>query len=191
MTDPVLAGNALVSLVEQKRYQQIPDSQTIYDSILIEIINEVSDDLIRWLGISVGSTVEYVEYYRGRGGRSLVLRHYPVVSIESVSINGVAQSVASLDVDLAAGIVRVPWNAPTVFSPGFVAGDCNVEVKYTAGLATAPENVKMAAKRYIKGLFDARSKDADMSTAQQVDEIAKLRNDVREQLNDYRRVVLT
>ena len=191
MASPELSANALVTLEEQKRYQHVPVVQTIYDDILIELINECSDDIIQRLGFSPGQVTQYTETYMGQNTREITLRHYPVVSIQSISINGVAFGADDFEVDATRGTVRIPWNSPIKFSYGYTSGDHNIAVTYTAGLSAVPASIRALCKQYVKGVFDLRSKDSNMSTAQQMVERAHLRDDIYEQLERYRRVIIT
>jgi hypothetical protein len=199
MASPTLSANALVTLEEQKRYQSVSTVQTIYDDILIDLINECSDDIIQRVGFAPGQAVEYTETYMGHNTRELTLKHFPVVSVASISINGVAFTAADFAIDLIRGIVRIPWSSPLKFSFGYTSGfplryqpgDHNVAVTYTAGLAAVPAQIKALCKQYVKGVFDLRSKDANMTTAQQTGERAHLRDDIYGQLERYRRSIIT
>ena len=80
-------------------------------------------------------------------GRLLVLRHAPVVAVTSVTPDyGPAYAPTELDVDLAAGLVRL--------ASGGSFG--SVTVVYTAGRRIVPANITEAAMAVVKWLWDSQ-----------------------------------
>jgi hypothetical protein len=86
----------------------------------------------------------YDEFYNGAGlGHSkLVLRNYPIISIQSVTMDGTL-IVPSSPAPSVPGYVADEFTLYLrgfLFSPGFQ----NVEVKYTAGFATIPPDLEQS-----------------------------------------------
>lgn len=91
--------------------------------------------------------------YTAHGGRSSILLPTQVVSVQSVTENGVALT-ASQDyvVDLAAGII---YRGTTLQPYSFIAGHDNIVVNYTAAAGVIAQNVRLAARIILKHLWTA------------------------------------
>lgn len=84
-----------------------------------------------------------VEYHDGGDWCELYLQAVPVVSIDSIYVNGLA--VTDYVVDNETGRVRrgTGQGSPN-FAPWFPSGASNIVVTYTGGYLTIPEDIKQA-----------------------------------------------
>lgn len=135
------------------------------DSALITLSIEVADSLSRACGISAAGVtpptlrsealrqtmrqVWCTEYIR--------LERRPVVSVESVTVDGGALDPENYEIDVAAGKLyrlqddcRVPWSGRKIV------------VEFTAGWATVPGDLKQAAKKLVTALWSDGGRDPDL-----------------------------
>ncbi len=121
--------------------------------------------------------VSYSETYDGSGTQRQPIRNWPIVSVASVTVNGqtIPQSVnlntAGWVVDgdaqfislrggfnpTAATFQNYPYQRNYGYAGGFCAGIQNVEVAYTAGFATVPMDLEMAARKTVALNYKRRS----------------------------------
>lgn len=117
-----------------------------YDYLKIDDANAVSDELKDYYDTILNSaesfllkevdrdfvSTEYTEKYSGMGTDFLVLKHYPVQSLSSVE----NYNTSNIKIQEKGVIV----NTDTVFE----LGEYNIEITYTAGYSTIPEDIKRA-----------------------------------------------
>lgn len=78
----------------------------------------------------------------------ILLNEYPVVSVSSITINGVAQTIADLDIDLAVG--RIALGAD-------ITGE--VIITYVVGQDFIPQDINLAAKKIAAWFFQRRNRE--------------------------------
>jgi uncharacterized phiE125 gp8 family phage protein len=122
-----LAG--LCSLQDFKEYLNV--TSTANDEELRRFLLSASDLAERVTGRALRRTA-YSETYDG-GRRAILLRHAPVLSVASVSVNGTATTDYTLDTD---GILYAGGTSST--SSAWSWGTQNVAVTYTAGEQVPP-----------------------------------------------------
>lgn len=93
------------------------------------------------------TSVAYTERVRG-GGRALVLRNTPVVSLTSVTpVGGSALDLTLLDLDTSAGVVE--WDSGATFTTG------RYDVVYQAGRSSVPSDLLMGVKELVRHTWAA------------------------------------
>ena len=117
------------------------------DDVISRLITVVSTAVQKFLGYNVLSA-NYARSFNGVGGRRLMLPDRPVTAVASVAIDGLGMQLST-----------------TPFMPGFVFDDrgiylrggyefCrgaqNVQVAYTAGLASVPTDIEQACLDWVK-----------------------------------------
>jgi hypothetical protein len=129
----------LTTAAAVQSYLGIPNTQDT--SVISTLVTNASDFIQKYCARDFTTTGPYDEWYDGSGNDALFLRNFPVVSVTSVSINGVAVP---------------PSTSPTV--PGWFAGPyqvfyrlgifckgrMNVEVNYSGGYASVPAAIAQA-----------------------------------------------
>jgi hypothetical protein len=151
------------------------------DALLGRLITAASSFVQSWLNRTV-ALAPYVEIRDGRGAARMSLANYPVVSVASVTIDGISIPAAP---DSQGSGYTVSDEAVFLTDYSFTRGMRNVVVAYTAGYATPPPEIEQAvielvALRYkereriglvSKGLagettaFSQRDMPADVATA--------------------------
>lgn len=197
------SGINLVSLTELKEY--LKETSSDADQILQTLLNSASVMIQRNLGRVLRQAV-HTEYYNGNGGRTLMLRNWPLSSVTSMHVdkNREWASVSEVDVDeniiiqKQSGVLRA-WNLLGEFSQG----DANVKVVYTAGFTIGegdteanlgmPHDIRLAVKRlvdlhYRRG-YDQRKLDVQSESVGDRNTTfrgGKIPEDVLEILNSFR-----
>ena len=144
-----MAATDLLTLSEARDALNLSATATDDDaeiwSIYIPAITPVVEDI-------VGPVVQRSVTYTTDGGKtSILLPHSGLVSLDSITIDGVAQ-VASKDytANLSVGVIRPVWS-------WFGGGNGSVTVTYTAGIAasteTVPAAIKLAARLILANLW--------------------------------------
>jgi hypothetical protein len=120
------------------------------------LIDVVSSAIAQHAGREFQSTT-YTEYHDGKNRPRLWLRHTPVISITSVSINGTAldnTDGTAWTIDLESGelLYGTGDNGDPAFNPWFPIGKKNIVVVYAAGYAAIPADVKRAAILWMQAI---------------------------------------
>ena len=151
---------SIVSLAEAKDYLNF-SADTSHD-IELERFITAADPVIEDIVGPVLPTV-FDEFYDG--GRScIILRHYPVISIQAVTeYAGAAPTIltvaATPAVVTGSSYVLDPdgilYRGSTVGYARFSDGFGNIRVEYTAGRAPVPANIKLGALELIRHLYQS------------------------------------
>ena len=140
---PQLASNALTTLETVKEMMGIPteESDPQVDNVLIRLINAASAWVETMTERKLGKN-DYRQKCRGTGSQELVLKYYPIVSVQSVTEIGSGKVLPpeSYDFD-EKGDIRVLYREegwPHRGYPGGLSGDYLAPqryllVEYTAG----------------------------------------------------------
>jgi len=144
---------ALTSLSRVKDYASITDSGS--DAILNTLIAAVSQRIETHLRRTLTETAVTAEKHdhQGKSDR-LQLRQFPLVTTESVDvrISGTAVDAADFAIeDAAAGwLIYTPGGEPGVWP----AGRQHIEVDYTHGYSSIPEDIAEAATTQVVWQFN-------------------------------------
>lgn len=140
----------LTSLANVKQWLAITTSTD--DALLTRLIGSASDYIEAWLNRNL-SLQAYTSYRDGIDSTRMMFRNYPVVSVSTVSVDGV---VIQPSVNGRPGYV---FNDTSVSLIGyrFTKGYSNVYFAYSAGFAVIPSEIEQACIELV-GL---RYKDRD------------------------------
>src|SRR5689334_3300596 len=98
-------GQQLTSLQAFKNWYDFKGT-VADDALLNTLIDQSSTDILNYLDRKTCLKNTYTEYYDGIGGRKLLLRQWPVLSVSSLTVDGIAISAASPPDD---GYFVDPW----------------------------------------------------------------------------------
>jgi hypothetical protein len=174
----------LITTAEYKTWANI--SGTAYDSVIATIVSGVSTEIRRWCGRDTTNGFESMsrtERYDGNNEQTINLMEWPVSSVASVKVYASDGTYETLDAttyrcDASGGILsrvdptkaRYPVTAfgtvQATFSvqPWFPDGFDNIEVAYTGGYATIPDDLKIAALRMSDVHFSARGRNMGIAS---------------------------
>lgn len=148
---------SIASLAEAKDALNIDQANTDHDDeiqLYVDAADRVIEDLVGPV-----TPADFDEWYDGGYG-DIVLRHWPVTDITAVteysgatptdltvatSPDLVTSTSYVLDPDTAILYRRSTWG-----NVAFATGTANIRVQYTAGRATTPANIKLAAIEFIR-----------------------------------------
>lgn len=157
---------SLVTLAEAKAHLGMPTSDTTYDTELQGFVDMTQPLIENICGPIVSRSV--TEWHDGGTGNrfQVVLRQRPVISITSVTeyvgnvgqvLTQAANPAAAVDLgytfEIETGTITRRVGAGTVYP--FAWGEQNIAVVYTAGFATTPPNVRLAALELIRHLWQS------------------------------------
>lgn len=153
---------ALVTLNETKLHLNIPESETQYDTELATFI-AAATPIIEHLVGPVDIRTITSETYDVRGRKSIILRTVPVVTITSVKEYIGIQEYVLTDQPPGASSVSLYGYTLKNASSGLITRRANgfdmrflgaeIVVSYTAGRASVPADVKLAALDDIRALW--------------------------------------
>lgn len=139
--------------------EEVSDYSGLAESKLKDHFSETVEAMItEHTGEVYGSTQQYTEDYDGDGTDTLFLKHSPVVSVSSLSIDDVNYQSTEYEV-YDSGYIRLVGyrgsaidNALGTYGAVFPIGQNNITVVYTANNSTVPGFVKLAALLMITEL---------------------------------------
>jgi Phage gp6-like head-tail connector protein len=139
----VVASNQLTSLANVKSWAGV--TTTNDDNLLNLLIADVSRFILSYLQRPTLFQFLFNDVYDGVGQRAQMLRNWPVLSVASVTIDGV--KVPALTNLPGCGYVLEPWDGfppgrPQLLSMrgyGFGRGYSNIAISYTAGFVIQNE----------------------------------------------------
>ncbi len=114
------------------------------DAALSRLITQITGAIFASLNRPAVLPQSYVENYDGKGGSTLLLRNFPVTSVESLLIDGLAVSPAGASgygfvADLSDGSSDAGMSKIALRGWLFNRGMINVQVGYTAGYRVTDE----------------------------------------------------
>lgn len=133
----------LVTLSNMKAWLGIDTEDPVRDQMLKNMITQMSRAICNSLNRQTLIPSTVTEYYSGNGKNRLLLKNWPVHSIVSLKIDGIAVSIAtsstSNGIFLEPAEEQPPGNMQMVYYRGgvFPKGDLNIEVTYMCGYKTA------------------------------------------------------
>ncbi len=180
----------LTTLARFKKWYNTPETSTQDDSLLSDLISSASNDILVYLDRKSMFKNVFPDYYDGTGGNKILLRQWPVISVNSLTVNALPIAAA---VQPNTGYFLDPWDG---FLPGrqqyinyiggsyngngfyrdsyggafFQRGVKNIYVNYTAGYAvqnepatipTAPYQITAAQPLGTWGQDDGVTKQSD------------------------------
>lgn len=156
---PQLAANALTTLETVKEMMGIPaeESDPQVDNVLIRLINAASAWVETMTERKLGKN-DYRQKCRGTGSQELVLKHYPIVSVQSVTEIGSGKVLPpeSYDFDEKGdiGVLYREEGWPYRGYPGGLSGDYLAPqryllVEYTAGYVLPRMQLQIAPVPFL------------------------------------------
>jgi hypothetical protein len=159
-------GTALASLAYVKDYCNI--TVTTYDSYLTNRINAASAEIQTWCNRTFPLT-NYTENYDGPGSTILQLRQRPVTAVTSITTefySGMPTVIPSTEFVLNSRTGLVSVKPSSTYSYWFpydaVAGQQSIQVVYTAGYSTIPQDIQEAVAKIVLNKFNALGADMTM-----------------------------
>ena len=179
-------STTIVTLSEMRSFLNIPTAQTGKDSLLIDLLDSYNDEIELYLGVTMINST-YTEYYDGNGTDCLFLKHYPIGTITTLTIDDEAQT-ENTDFYKYAGEGYIKLDSDT-----FTSDLHNVYLVYTAGWgatrAAVPRVLKNTLKTWVGRVFKAEVIDF----SQRFDEssLANIKSqmmpwDIKQKLDYYR-----
>lgn len=151
----------------------IGESTTAYDAVLAILMPAVQADLERSVGYAFDSDTYTDEAIDGDGGTSIWVKHRPVTALTTVktkATDGTTTTLASTEYrhnPLTGEIVRLGgwagWDDEPVGA--WPAGTQNILVTYTAGYASAPDDLVLLFYTLIDAALDRRGDNWAISQA--------------------------
>ncbi len=122
------------------------------DNLIAQLITRRSMDILAYLDRKTAYKTTFAEYYDGTGTAKLMLRQWPVLKVNSLTIGGVAQTVVAPP---STGVFLNPYDGyppgrqqivsinnytPGIYpASGFCRGNNNIYVNYDAGYCVQDE----------------------------------------------------
>lgn len=129
----------LCALADVKTY--LGYTTTTSDALFSRLITACSAQIEAWCG-RVFASAPYIDIQDGDGSDYLILKNRPIISIQSVTLDG--DPISASPDGISAGYT---FDSTTLYYIGgwFCRGRRNVNVSYTAGFATVPPDIAQAA----------------------------------------------
>jgi hypothetical protein len=142
----------LTTLAKVKQFGQIDSVED--DLLLTRMIDSATAEIESYCSRSFASAAR-AEVRDGTGTRRLSMRHFPITAVASLTING--QVIAPRPTPTAYGYTFDDYQ---IRLTGYVfeEGVDNVEVVYTAGLATISEDLQQACAELVVTRYKARDR---------------------------------
>ncbi|WP_298421045.1 head-tail connector protein [Rhodoblastus sp.] len=140
-----MARGDLISLAQLKAHLGV--QSTGDDIVLAGLISQISRSICAYINRPFIWPRDVVDTFDGNGRDTIQLRHWPVVSVSSVSINGISVPPASSPMGagwlLEPGDAEPPGAMQKVMMRGqaFARGWQNVSIAYRAGYQVSDESV--------------------------------------------------
>jgi hypothetical protein len=137
----------LCTLADARQWCGVSGNTQTDDVLLARLVSAVSRTICGYLSRPLLLPRTITEHYNGNGRTRLMLRHWPVSSIASLAIDGVAIPAATAGVASPNGYLLETWDgAPPgrpqsidLFGYSFSAGRQNVPVSLVAGYLVSAE----------------------------------------------------
>lgn len=176
-----MAAGDLTTLANLKLWLPIPSTTTAEDGILGRLITATSSDFTRATRRPDLLAADYTEVHEGDGGRSMIAFHWPINSIATLTVGGVAKTVSSdkiapgwyLDEDIDP---ERQWNIYLIGSR--FTDQAAIALDYNAGYTTVPGDIEQAVIDWIVyrykgrpnvGTAQRRMAEGEAVTPEQVD----------------------
>jgi len=143
----------LVTRAEAKTYLNI--TSVTYDTLLDELISDCSGMIARLCRRDLAAA-DYEQVYDGSGRKSLILDNAPINEIYVLS-DDLDKDNRQYDstIDLDTIMVRGKSGIIELYNQTFGEGQRNIYVKYNAGFATIPGELKLVCKDLIAKKYTA------------------------------------
>jgi uncharacterized phiE125 gp8 family phage protein len=146
----------LCILSDVKAWLNIGSAST-EDSLISRLITSMSVDFMNEIKRpDIYPSADYTETREGDGGNSMVLRHWPLTAITSITVNGVTVSSGNYYIDMDLDPER-RWEVFLTDASGLVFTDTQaVVIAYAAGYAAVPDDIDQAVIEWVAQRYKAR-----------------------------------
>lgn len=162
----------LTTLSNAKAWLNIPATQTSEDALLTRLVTAESLLLLQAINRTNLNQATYTEKRNGSGGSTLMVRNYPIISVQSLTIDTVSIPASPDGVrtgyvfdDYAISLVGGPYSSgvssgANAYLPAYAfnKGYGNIVVSYTAGYASVPSEVEQAVIELIAFRYRERGR---------------------------------
>lgn len=154
-------SQSLTSRSKAKVYLQLNQSDVTYNEFIDDLIDGVSAGIEEYTARKFVSR-SYTEYYDGDGTRVLLLRQFPIVSITSIHDDPDRNYNSDTLIDADDYVSDDDIGKVTLVDiDAFTKGIHAIKVIYTAGYASVPKNIQLAAHVWIADIFNRAVMGAD------------------------------
>ena len=165
--DDAVAGGSSSGLISVARAQESEQLAAVDAARLATLIDAASAAICRYTGRKFVSEA-LTETYSGDGTTELILDHRPVISLTTITItddNGTEYDIATAQfrIDYKLGILYFKPDADGDYTY-WPVGILNIEIVYTAGYATVPEDVQEACALTVAALLASNSTDPTLQS---------------------------
>jgi hypothetical protein len=147
-------SNAFTTLADVKSFLGITVST--YDTLLTEMIDTACQNIEAWCGALLAQRTVTETIFPEDQVTNLVLSHAPVISLTSLSVDDVAETIGDYFTGLSTGFVKRK-------DGGYITDGTKWVVVYSAGLSTIPEALKQATREYVRDLYQTKDRVAGVS----------------------------
>ena len=188
-----MADGDLTTLDAVKAWLPDMASVSTSDDLLASLISAASRFVCNYTGRPSFDILTYTERYDGTGHRSMLLRQWPVVEVQSLGF-GAATLADPGDFTLETPLAGGGPQRLSLARGGFPRGRGNVTVTYDAGYAAVPADVAQATVELVGERFRTRDRIGQTSKTLGGQEttafsLAAMNPAVQAWLAPYRRVI--
>lgn len=186
---PSVAADTIITLQEMLDFINIPSGQqsSRIKDLLVDLIDEYSDEMEQYLGVTMINST-YTESYDGDGSNTLFLKHYPIASVTSLTVDSVALTEnTDFFVYGEEGYIKLDDDTFDADDPQ------NVDIVYVAGHGAARANIPNVLKNALKTWVARVVKAEIIDFSRQFDEssLANIKSqmmpwDIKQKLDYYR-----
>lgn len=141
-----MAAGDLTDLATVKAW--IPVTNTNDDALLTALVTQVSTFIQSWLNRTIAQQ-PYSETRNGQQMQQMMLKNYPIASISSLTVDGIAiPARPALGPGMSTGVGGYTFDDQAIYLSGcywFTRGFQNVQIAYVGGYATTPADIQQAA----------------------------------------------
>ncbi|MFN3467765.1 MAG: phage head-tail connector protein [Candidatus Brocadiales bacterium] len=150
------------------------------DSLLNRLIDWSTDFVHSYCG-RIFPQGTYDEYVDGDGTDTLLSHQFPIISVNSLEVDGVVKDSASFLLYAPLGIIRLKSGA-------FPRGKKNVRLQYTAGYATIPKDLEQASIELVALKYYDRGRERlGIEGKEGISFVTQLPAEIRQVLDLYKR----
>lgn len=159
------------------------------DPVLTRLIDAVSAAILNYINVEIGQ-VAHTEYRDGRGTDSLVTKHAPILSVQSLTVGGIAIPASN---GTSYGYQIADSQLVVLRGGTFASGRRNILIAYTSGYASVPGDIEQACIDTVLRRFAELQRAGQSSKTLQGETVSFDTKDLSAQtkltLQPYRRVV--
>jgi hypothetical protein len=150
------------------------------DSLLNRLMDWATDFIHSYCG-RIFPQGGYDEYIDGDGTETLLSHQFPILSVNSLEVDGAVKDSASFVLYAPLGLLRLK-------SGVFPRGKKNVRLQYTAGYATIPKDIEQASIELVAlRYYDRGSARLGVTSSEGTSFVSQLPQEIRQVLDLYKR----